>query len=157
MKLNLPATLWLVVQWYRHVPVALVQKRWYIGNGGTLQVNNVQTKLPGPQVVTISYINGDSTVRTATIMSMAGRESQYFSSTGSWSTVGSVKISAYLTGSNNTILFSNSSAWAPNIDSVTAQLGGSNSVYGNFSTMKPSLPATHWRWCDSTELYCLFW
>ncbi len=107
----------------------------HIGNGGTLQFNNVQTKLPGPQVVTIYYINGDSSARTATI-SVNGRTgiSVIFPSTGSWSTVGSVKISAYLTARNNTILFSNSSTWAPDIDRITAQLGGTNSVYGNFST-----------------------
>ena len=107
----------------------------HIGNGGTLQFNNVQTKLPGPQVVTIYYINGDSSARTATI-SVNGRAgiSVIFPSTGSWSTVGSVKISAYLTARNNTILFSNSSTWAPDIDRITAQLGGTNSVYGNFST-----------------------
>jgi alpha-galactosidase len=108
----------------------------YIGNNsGTLQFNNVQTKLPGPQVVTIYYINGDSGSRTATI-SVNGRTgiSVTFPSTGGWSTVGSIKISAYLTARNNTILFSNSSAYAPDIDRITAQLGGSNSVYGNFST-----------------------
>lgn len=107
----------------------------YVGNGGTLQFNNVQTKLPGPQVVTVYYINGDSSARTATI-SVNGRTgiSVVFPSTGSWSTVGSVKISAYLTARNNTLLFSNSSAWTPDIDRITAQLGGSSSIYGNFST-----------------------
>ncbi len=110
----------------------------YIGKGGTLQFNNVQTKFPGPQVVTIYYINGDGSARTATI-SVNGRTgiSVIFPATGtSWSsaTVGSVKISAYLTARNNTIQFSNSSAWAPDIDRITAQLGGTNSVYGNFST-----------------------
>src|SRR6185437_14838733 len=107
----------------------------YVGNGGTLQFNNVQTKLPGPQVVTVYYVNGDSNARTATI-SVNGRTgiSVVFPSTGSWSTVSSVKISAYLTARNNTILFSNSSAWTPDIDRITAQLGGSNSIYGNFST-----------------------
>jgi hypothetical protein len=108
----------------------------YIGNGsGTLQFNNVQTKLPGPQVVTIYYINGDSSARTATL-SVNGRTgiAVIFPPTGSWSTVGSVKVSAYLTARNNTLLFSNASAYAPDIDRLTAQLGGSNSVYGNFST-----------------------
>lgn len=107
----------------------------YIGNGGTLQFNAVQTKLAGPQVVTIYYINGDSGARTATI-STNGRAgiSVVFPSTGSWSAVGSVKITTYLTGNNNTLLFSNSSAWAPNIDRITAQPGGASSVYGKSST-----------------------
>ncbi len=108
----------------------------YIGKGsGTLQFNNVQTRLPGPQVITIYYINGDSTSRTATL-NTNGRTgiSVIFPSTGSWTTVGSVKISAYLTARNNTILFSNASAYTPDIDRITAQPGGANSVYGNFST-----------------------
>lgn len=108
----------------------------YIGEGsGTLQFNNVQTKLPGPQVLTIYYINGDSSSRTATI-SVNGRTSisVIFPPTGSWTQVGSIKISAYLTARNNTILFSNASAYAPDIDHITAQLGGSLSIYGNFST-----------------------
>jgi hypothetical protein len=110
----------------------------HIGNGGALQFNNVQTKLPGPQVVTIYYVNADSSARTA-IISTNGRPgvAVVFPSTGgSWTSpvVGSIKITAYLMGRNNTIQFSNSSAWGPDIDRVTAQLGGTNSVYGNFTT-----------------------
>jgi hypothetical protein len=110
----------------------------HLGNGGTLQFNNVQTKLPGPQVVTIYYVNADTSARTATI-SANGRPgiAVVFPSTGgSWTSpvVGSIKITAYLNGRNNTIQFSNSSAWAPDFDRVTAQPGGTSSVYGNFST-----------------------
>ena len=107
----------------------------YIGKGGILQFNGVQTKLPGPQVITIYYVNGESNARTATI-SANGRPgiSVVFPSTGSWSVVGNVKIVAYLTASNNTLQFSNSSAWAPDIDRITAQPGGTSSVYGQFST-----------------------
>lgn len=108
----------------------------YIGhNSGTLQFNNVQTRLPGPQVVTVYYINGDSSARTATI-SVNGRPgiSVVFPPTGSWSTVGSVKISAYLIARNNTLLFSNAAAYAPDLDRITAQPGGASSVYGNFTT-----------------------
>ena len=110
----------------------------YIGNGGILHFNNVQTKLPGPQVVTIYYVNADTSARTATV-SVNGRPgvTVVFPSTGgSWSSpvVGSIKITGYLTGHNNTIQFSNSSAWAPDLDRVTAQPGGTSSVYGNFTT-----------------------
>ncbi len=110
----------------------------HVGNGGVLQVNNVQSKFPGPQVVTIYYVNADSSARTA-VVSTDGRPgvAVVFPSTGgSWSNpvVGSVKITAYLTGRNNTLQFANSSAWGPDIDIVTAQPGGTNSVYGNFAT-----------------------
>lgn len=103
-------------------------------NSGVLQFTNVQTKLPGSQVLTLYYVNGGAT-RTGTI-SVNGRPgvSVAFSGTGSWSTVGSIKISAYLLARNNTITISNSSGWAPDFDRITAQLGGANSVYGNFST-----------------------
>jgi alpha-galactosidase len=110
----------------------------HIGNGGIMQLNSVQTKLPGPQVVTIDYVNADSGARTATI-STNGRPgiAVVFPSTGgSWTNpvVGSVKITAYLTGRNNTLQISNSSGWGPDIDRVTAQPGGTSSVYGNFTT-----------------------
>jgi alpha-galactosidase len=105
----------------------------HVGNGGILQLNNVQTKLPGPQVVTIYYVNADTSARTA-IISTNGRPgvAVVFPSTGgSWSSpvVGSVKITAYLTGRNNTLQFSNSSAWGPDIDTVTAQPGGNFTTY----------------------------
>ncbi len=42
-----------------------------VGNGGggngTLQFNNIQTNLPGPQLISISYVNADTTARTASM------------------------------------------------------------------------------------------
>jgi hypothetical protein len=103
----------------------------YVGNGnGTLQFNGIQTTLSGPQVITISYINGDSTPRTASL-SINGRAGATinFPPTGSWTTVGSVKITVNLNAGNNMLKFSNSTAWAPDFDKITAPTAQVASIY----------------------------
>ena len=97
----------------------------YVGNGnggnGTLQFNNIQAHITGPQVITISYINGDSTLRTASLSVNGGTSNTInFPSTGNWTTVGSVKITVNLKSGNNTLKFSNSTAWTPDFDKITA-------------------------------------
>jgi alpha-galactosidase len=90
------------------------------GSNGTLQFNNVQANITGPRVITIAYINGDSTYRTAS-MSVNGATASTvnFPSTGSWTTVGTVKLVVNLNTGSNTIKFSNSSAWTPDFDKIS--------------------------------------
>jgi hypothetical protein len=97
----------------------------YIGNGnggnGTLQFNNVQANITGPQVIIISYINGDSTLRTASLSVNGGTSTTInFPSTGTWTTVGNVRVTVNLKSGANTLKFSNSTVWAPDLDKVTA-------------------------------------
>ncbi len=106
----------------------------HVGNGdgknGTLQFNNIQASLSGPQVITISYINGDSALRTATL-SVDGRAGTTvnFPSTGSWTTVGTIKLTVILNAGNNTLKFSNSAAWAPNFDKIAAPVAHVATTY----------------------------
>jgi hypothetical protein len=108
-----------------------------VGNGGggngTLQFNNVQAHLTGPQLITISYINADTTARTAS-MSVNGATAttvNFPSTGGTWQSpvVGTVKLIVYLTAKSNTFKFSNSTAWAPDFDALTALSAGSFSSY----------------------------
>lgn len=103
------------------------------GNNGTLQFNAIAANLSGPQVITIYYINADSTARTATMSVNGGTTStvNFPSTGGSWSNpvVGSVKLTVNLNPRNNTIKFSNSSAWAPDFDKLTALPAGNINSY----------------------------
>jgi alpha-galactosidase len=103
----------------------------YVGNGkGTLQFNNVQAGLSGPQVITISYINGDSTLRTASLSINGGNSINInFPSTGSWSTVGNVRITVNLNVGTNALKFYNNASWTPDFDKITAPTAQAASVY----------------------------
>ena len=95
----------------------------FIGNGGTLQFNNVSSPTTGTHTLTISYEDGDAgraatlTVNgTATTVSFTGLNN------GNWNTPQTKTVSVTLNaGSSNTIKFSNASGWAPDIDLITIQ------------------------------------
>jgi Alpha galactosidase A/Alpha galactosidase C-terminal beta sandwich domain len=96
-----------------------------IGNGAanTLRLNGVSAATTGPAVVTIAYINGDPTTRTATL-AVPGSPATVvaFPPTGSWTTTGTVSVIVALTsGAANTFTFSNPAAWAPDIDAVAVR------------------------------------
>jgi len=91
----------------------------YIGNGGTLTLNNVSAPTTGAQNLTISYedcaagrsatltVNG-----TATTLNFTGLDNN-------WDTPQTMTVSVNLkAGSSNTIEFSNASGWAPDIDEI---------------------------------------
>jgi alpha-galactosidase len=102
------------------------------GNSGTLQFNAVQASLSGPQVITIAYINGDSAPRTASLsVNGTSTTTVSFPSTGDWTSpkVGTVKIIVNLNAGNNTLTFSNSSAWTPNFDNITLPAANVASTY----------------------------
>ncbi|TDT97423.1 ricin-type beta-trefoil lectin protein [Streptomyces sp. 846.5] len=96
-----------------------------IGNGSanTLTFNGVAASASGVQMATIAYINGDSTARTATLQVNGQTPTVLaFPPTGSWSTPGTVSVLIGLAkGSANTLKFSNSTAWAPDLDAVYVQ------------------------------------
>jgi hypothetical protein len=87
----------------------------YIGNNsGTLTIQNVNGGSGGAKSITIYYAS--AVARTATV----NGQSVSFPATADWNTVGSVTVSRTLqAGTANTILFSNSTGWAPDIDRVT--------------------------------------
>ncbi len=98
-----------------------------IGNGSlnTLTINNVNVGTSGTYMVAISYLNGDASARTAVVSVNSGALNQTttvsFPGFGNWSTIGSVVVPMTLTAGNNTIEFSNASAYTPNIDKITVQ------------------------------------
>jgi len=95
----------------------------YVGNNsGTLRFNNITANVPGSNVITIWYLNGDATPRYA-LLSVNGSIGIpiTFPPTGSFETVGSVRTTVTLNpGGGNTLLFSNPivGSWAPDFDFI---------------------------------------
>lgn len=124
-----------------------------VGNVGsnssnTLQFNNVSTGTAGNCTLTISYINGETAARTAS-MSINGGASVVvsFPPTGSWSTVGTTSVTISLNSGNNTIKFSNSSAWAPDFDKITVNASSGQQQLSNVAL--GATPSTSY--CSSWE------
>jgi hypothetical protein len=128
------------------------------GEGNTLTVNGVKADSNGLAVATIAYLNGETTARTATL-AVNGQVPTVvaFPPTGSWSTTGTVSVTVSLQkGSRNSVKFSNSSAWAPDLDAIAfAPIPGSygNQIIGgastrcldiNNNTIDNGTPATLW-------------
>lgn len=95
------------------------QKVGFVGEGGTLTFNDVSVPSAGTYQVTIAYLDGSATGRQADV-SVNGGTAQLvqFAPTGSFSTVGTMTIPLTLTAGDNTIEFSNPSAYAPDFDRI---------------------------------------
>jgi hypothetical protein len=96
----------------------------YLGNSsnsGTLQFNGLSASCSGNYLLTIYYANGDSAARTASISVNGGTATSYsFASSHGGNLVATLPIFVHLNqGSSNTIEFSNTSSWAPDIDKIT--------------------------------------
>lgn len=93
-----------------------------VGNGSanTLRFTGVTASATGPAVVSIAYVNGDPTPRTATLTTNGqGPTVVAFPPTGSWTTTGTVSVIVALAkGNSNTIAFANPTAWAPDLDAI---------------------------------------
>lgn len=96
------------------------QKVGFVGNGGTLQFNNVTETTAGTYVLRIDYADGDAG-RSAQ-MSVNGGASQTLNfagtNTGNWNYVQSQDVPVRLNSGTNTVVFSNPSGWAPDFDRV---------------------------------------
>ena len=90
-------------------------------NSGTLQFNNVNVPAcTGDYLLTIYYANGDSAARTASISINEGAATTYsFASSHGGNLVATLPVIAHLNAGSNTITFSNTSTWAPDIDKIT--------------------------------------
>lgn len=94
----------------------------YIGNGGTLQFNGVTASAAGTYTLTIWYGNADSANRTGSLSVNGGTASTVtFVPTGSVQTMDVVSVTVTLVAGNNTLLFSNSSAYVADIDGISIQ------------------------------------
>ena len=92
-----------------------------LGQGGTLQFNNVQASSAGTATVTIYYLDGDAG-RTAQMSVNGGAATTvtfHGTNDANWNVVQSLTVSVSLNAGNNTILFSNASASGPDLDRIT--------------------------------------
>ncbi len=92
----------------------------YIGKGGTLQFNTINASATGTYVMTINYIDGDA--GRALQMSVNGGSAVTLNFHGTnnsnWTTLQNTLVNVQLNAGANTILFSNASAYGPDLDRV---------------------------------------
>lgn len=93
----------------------------YIGKGGTLQFNNVNVSKAGSYVLNVSFVDGDAGRITNISVNGGAATPLIFIGTAdvNWNRVQVLKIVVSLNAGNNTLLFSNASAYGPDIDRVT--------------------------------------
>lgn len=93
------------------------EKVGYVGNGGTLQFNNIFKNIAGNYTLTIYYCSGETRYGS---MSVNGGPATTltFASTGDFDTPGPLTVTVYLIAGNNTIEFYNNAGWAPDFDRI---------------------------------------
>jgi hypothetical protein len=98
------------------------EKVGFVGDGGTLTINDVSVSSAGVYPVSIEYCDGTSgdTGRSATI-TVNGTVVQtiVFTPTGSFTTPGTATAYLPLNAGDNTVEFSNSAAYAPDFNGIT--------------------------------------
>ena len=91
----------------------------YLGKGGTLTINNVSVSTAGNYALKVSYANGDSTYRYATVVVDGSTTVPLaFPPSGGGTTTKVAVTSVWLAAGSHTIEFANSSAYGPDIDKV---------------------------------------
>jgi alpha-galactosidase len=98
------------------------EKAGYVGDGGTLTFTNVDVPTSGNYAVQVDYLDGTSgTVGRSATITVNGTADQTFTftPTGSFSNPGSATVSLPLNAGENTIEFSNASAYAPDFEAIT--------------------------------------
>ncbi|MBR7827887.1 fibronectin type III domain-containing protein [Actinospica sp. MGRD01-02] len=93
----------------------------YIGNGGTLTVNQVTEPKTGSYPLTIYYVDGDAgRTGVLTVNGTSTNVSFHGTNDGNWNSVQSMTVTVNLNaGSGNTIEFSDPGGWAADIDHIT--------------------------------------
>jgi Bacterial alpha-L-rhamnosidase 6 hairpin glycosidase domain/Carbohydrate binding module (family 6) len=119
----------------------------YIGNGGTLQFNDVNVGVAGPYQLAITYTNADAGTRTVALSvdGEAATTISGFTSTSNANTTNTVTTTVNLNAGGNTLMFSNGGNWAPDIDKITLT---SNAV-------PPSI-GSGWVPCANENQLCVF-
>jgi hypothetical protein len=96
------------------------KKVGYVGNGGTLTFNGINTSSAGTHTLVIYYLDGDGG-RAANLSINGGSATALnFPGTngGDWNTVYTYSVTVNLNAGNNTIAFANSAAYAPDFDRI---------------------------------------
>ena len=92
----------------------------YVGNGATLQFNQIQVPATGLYTLKVSYANGDSTDRYADVSINGGTTRRMaFPPSGGGTTTAVATITVELNAGANTVRFGNSSGWAPDFDKIS--------------------------------------
>jgi alpha-galactosidase len=94
------------------------KKVGYVGSGGTLTFNGVSAPTDGDYAVTIAYLNGPPSREVQISADGGASQTVSFTPTTDFDTVGITTISVHLTAGQNTILFANPSAYAPDFDRI---------------------------------------
>ncbi|MEK5645618.1 hypothetical protein BK138_30125 [Paenibacillus rhizosphaerae] len=95
----------------------------YLGNGsGTLRFNGITAPSAGDYTLTIHYLNGE--VSRSAVLSVNGGAgaSLSFPSSGGWTTVGTLETTVHLQAGSNTLLVSQPTGYAPDIDRISVSL-----------------------------------
>jgi Alpha galactosidase A/Alpha galactosidase C-terminal beta sandwich domain/NPCBM-associated, NEW3 domain of alpha-galactosidase/Carbohydrate binding module (family 6) len=91
----------------------------FVGSGGTLTFNNVTAASTGDYQVTLVYLDGSTTGRTALVSADgAPAQSVSFLPTGDFNTIGTKTITVHLNAGSNTIMLSNPTDFAPDFDRI---------------------------------------
>lgn len=98
----------------------------YIGNGdgttdGTLSINGISAPTNGTYSVVVTYRNGDSVPRSAQVsFDAAPPVTVTFPQTGGWQNLSTMTVTGtFKQGSANTLMFSNPTGWAPDINGIS--------------------------------------
>ena len=102
----------------------------YVGRGATLSFNGVTMASAGMKLLSIDYINGDPTPRSATLQVNGQQPTALaFPPTGSWSNIGTVSLLVSARQGSNTLTLGNATEWTPDFDAINLRaLPGTNGV-----------------------------
>jgi alpha-galactosidase len=96
------------------------KKVGFLGNGGTLTFNTVYVSTAGTYTLNIAYSSAET--RSLSLRVNGGTDVIYsLAPTGGWDVVGTRQVTVNLGAGYNTIHFSNSTGWAPDIDKISVQ------------------------------------
>jgi alpha-galactosidase len=107
------------------------EKVGYVGDGGTLTYNDVDVSAAGNYQVQVDYLDGTSgTVGRSATISVNGTavDTLAVTPTGSFQNPGATTVSLPLAAGENTVKFSNSSAYAPDFDAITVPTAATTST-----------------------------
>jgi hypothetical protein len=91
----------------------------YLGNGsGTLQFNGITVPSAGDYTLTIHYLNGEASRLAVLSVNGGAGVSLSFPSSGGWTTVDTQERTVHLQAGSNTLLFSQPTGYAPDIDRI---------------------------------------
>lgn len=101
------------------------KKVGYVGKGNVLEFNNVSWGDGGSVLLVLSYVNGDTTSRTAYVAVNGGTPGKFtFKSTNNWNNVGTLTLKVTLKPGMNRISVtspSTSSEYGPDFDRITVR------------------------------------